>query len=178
MENWYVLKTKPNREFFVCDQLSTRAIETYLPVSHSTALNSSKQPRPYFPSYLFTKVDLQQVSLSSLVYMPGVNYMLMSDGKPTRVEQSIIDSIRSRILLLENSALDSMGQNLARGDMIRITGGVFEGYEAIFDKRLSGGDRVQILIDFLQKQRPVTIERNLIEKQLKGVTHFSQQHAR
>jgi len=166
MENWYVLKTKPNREFVVREQLGSLEIESYLPLWQPAQLvNASKKLRPYFPSYLFAKVDLQHIRLSSLVYLPGVNYVLMCDNRPVRVDQSVIDTISVRIRLLENSVTDAAGKLLVHGDRIRITGGPLEGYDAIFDKRLSAGDRVRILIDFLQKRTPVSIERNLVQKQ-------------
>jgi transcriptional antiterminator RfaH len=166
MEHWYILKTKPNREFVVRAQLGSRDIEAYLPLwKPAYILNSGKKLQPYFPSYLFTRVDLEDVSLSSLVYMPGVNYMLMCDGEPIAVEQVVIDELRERIRLLDHSVTDARGKLLTHGDRIQVTGGVFEGYEAIFDKRLSAGDRVRILIDFMQKRTPVSIERNMIEKQ-------------
>ncbi|MEZ4515906.1 MAG: hypothetical protein R3C44_03375 [Chloroflexota bacterium] len=37
----------------------------------------------------------------------------------------------------------------SEGDPVRIVSGPFEGYEAIFDARLPGTDRVQVLLAFL-----------------------------
>lgn len=169
MESWYVLKTKPSREFVVREQLVARGIESYLPLWKPAQLNNlDKKLKPYFPSYMFAKVDLELVSLSSLKYLPGVNHLLLCDGLPIRVEQSVIDAIVARVSLLENSVTDTIGKVLVHGDKVRITGGVLEGYDAIFDRRLAGGDRVRVLIDFLQKRAALTIERNLVQKQATG----------
>jgi transcriptional antiterminator RfaH len=179
MKSWYVLKTKAHREFFVREQLVGRGIENYLPLWRPAQLNNlDKNLKPYFPSYLFAKVDLEMVSLSSLKYLPGVNHMLLCDGIPVRVEQCVIDAIVDRVSLLENSVTDTTGKLLGHGDKVKITGGVLEGYDAIFDKRLAGGDRVRILIDFLQRRTVLSIERNLIQKQGAGSAFSSPSHPR
>ncbi len=164
MQSWCVLKTKANRELLVHKQLIARDIDSYLPLWHPSQLGAGAALRPYFPTYLFAKVDLEQTSRSSLMYLPGVNYLLMYDDEPVFVEQAVIDGIAARIYALEKCVRDAAGNPLTRGDRVRITGGVFEGYEAIFDQQLSSGDRVRILIDFLQKRAPLTLERTLIQK--------------
>lgn len=174
MESWYALKTKPQREFVVRDQLRTRGIETYLPLWHSTTMREVKHKlAPFFPTYLFANVDLTVTSLSSLVYMPGMNQVVMCDGLPVRVEQTVITAIAEQISKLEDGVRDAAGNRLTYGDRVTITGGVFEGYEAIFDKYLAAGDRVRLLIDFLQKQTPLSIERSLIYK-LQNGSNFSE----
>ncbi len=166
MESWYVLKTKPNYEFVVEHQLVTRGIRCYMPLWQPVEkANLDKKLRPYFPCYLFCHVDWQETSLSSLNYLPGVSYFIMCDDKPIPVDQAVIDNISARVQILENSVTDRAGNLLRRGDRVKITSGVLDGYDAIFDTQLSSGDRVRLLINFLQKQTPLTIERNLIQKQ-------------
>lgn len=165
MHSWYVVRTKPNREFVVREQLVTRGIETFLPVWKPVESNSlDKKLRAYFPCYLFANVDLHETSLSSLVYLPGVNHLIMCDGIPVRVEQSIIDSIAARICALEQSVPDRRGKPLLHGDRVSIAEGAFEGYEAIFDRYVPSSDRVRLLIDFLQRRTPLVIERRMIQK--------------
>jgi transcription antitermination factor NusG len=169
MEHWYTLRTKPNREELVQVQLGARHIESYLPRWQPPYLRNTSQKRhPFFPSYLFARVDLQVVAVSTLAYLPGVSRLLMYDGVPIRVEQAAIDEIRTRIQLMEDITVDAMGRPLRYGDKVLILGGVFAGYEAIFDRRLSSGDRVQILIDFLQTRAPLQIQRNQVQKQMRS----------
>jgi len=47
---------------------------------------------------------------------------------------------------------------LKAGDPIRIQDGPFRGYEAIFDARLPGTERVRVLLEFLGNQRKVAVE--------------------
>jgi transcription antitermination factor NusG len=167
MQCWYALKTKPQRELVVRDQLRTRGIETYLPLWHPTPMHSAKNKlAPFFPTYLFANVDFEETSLSSLAYMPGMHRIVMCDGQPVRVAQTVIAAIDAQIRSLEASIRDTVGNCLVHGDKVKITGGPFEGYDAIFDRYVSAGDRVRLLIDFLQKQSPLTIERTLVQKRL------------
>ena len=45
------------------------------------------------------------------------------------------------------------------GDRVRIRAGAFSGYEALFDTRISGGDRVRVLLQMLN-DRHVPLELN------------------
>jgi transcriptional antiterminator RfaH len=166
MKSWYALKTKPQRELVVYDQLQLRSIETYLPLWHTVPLNSAKQKvEPFFPTYLFANIDFSETSLSSVVYMPGMNQVVSREGEPVRVDPYVINSIATQILALEKIAVDVNGKPLVHGDRVQIIRGAFEGYEAIFDRYLDSTDRVRLLIDFLQKQSPLQLERNWVRKQ-------------
>jgi transcriptional antiterminator RfaH len=46
---------------------------------------------------------------------------------------------------------------LHKGDVVRINYGPFDGYEAIFDSRLPGTERVRVLLEFLS-HRYIPIE--------------------
>ncbi len=49
--------------------------------------------------------------------------------------------------------------DLHKGDVVRINFGPFEGYEAIFDTRLPGTERVRVLLQFLSDRYvPVELE--------------------
>lgn len=51
------------------------------------------------------------------------------------------------------------------GETVRITGGLFAGYEAIFDYQLSGSERVQVLLAFLSNYpQRIKLDINQIEK--------------
>jgi len=47
---------------------------------------------------------------------------------------------------------------LKSGDKVRISSGPFAGYEAIFDARVSGDERVRVLLEFLNNRRRLPIE--------------------
>lgn len=121
--------------------------------------------RPFFPSYLFAHLDLEATGLSAIQYMPGVRRVVLNGDKPARVAASLIDEIQQRLARLQIVILDKKGRPLAHGDRVLITGGPLEGYEAIFDQRLSSGQRVRVLVEFLQRRTPCELALELVKKQ-------------
>jgi transcriptional antiterminator RfaH len=169
MLGWYALNSKPRSEKYVSEILLSRGIETYLPLWRSPkGPGQAGKARPYFPSYLFARADLDAIGISVLQYLPGVRRLVFCGDQPARVEEAAINEIRRRLAELENSVMDSAGRRLSQGDRVLITGGPFQGYDAIFDRRLSSGERVRVLIDFLQKRTPLELESLLIQKRTFG----------
>jgi transcription antitermination factor NusG len=57
---------------------------------------------------------------------------------------------------------------LKKGDKIRISDGPFAGYEAIFDVRIPGSERVRVLIQMLSDRHlPVELRAGQIRKKKK-----------
>ncbi len=163
--NWYAIETKPNNEQLVCAQLSARGLEAYLPLWQPPWHDGrAARPRPFFPSYLFARVELEQVGVSALCYLPGARRLVSCGERPARVADEVIERIRTRLGLLENQVTDARGQELTHGDAVRITAGYLAGFDAVFDSRLPSDQRVRILVDFIQKGTRVEIERENIVK--------------
>ncbi len=166
MLNWYALNTKPCSERSVVEALAVRGIEAYVPLWRRPRRGSrARASVPYFPGYLFAHVDLEAVGLSALQYLPGVRRLVFCGEQPARVPKASIDRIRTRLAELELSATDSMGESLAAGDRVVITGGPLAGLEASFDCRLSSDQRVRLLLDFIQTGAHLDIDRELVRKQ-------------
>jgi transcription antitermination factor NusG len=62
----------------------------------------------------------------------------------------------------------SMLSGLKPGDPIQITTGPLAGYKAVFDARLSGPQRVRVLLDMLGRQVRAEVNFNVIEKKAFG----------
>jgi transcriptional antiterminator RfaH len=57
---------------------------------------------------------------------------------------------------------------LKPGDLVRISSGPFAGYEAIFDARLPGSERVRVLIQMLSDRSvPVELKAGQVERKKK-----------
>ena len=157
MLHWYVIQSKPQKESFLTEQLCLRGIETYYPKIRIKPVNPrSKKVKPYFPGYLFVRVDLEKVGFSTLNWIPGASKLVSYGGEPAFVPDILIQSIRRRIGGSEFSGNDSV-QNLKHGDIVTIQSGPFTGYRAIFDSRLKGNERVRVLLEMLQ-DRQVCVE--------------------
>jgi len=155
---WYVLHSKPRKEEFLLAQLQSHGFEAYCPLVRVTTVNPrARKVRPYFPGYVFLSADLSQASASSLHWMPGAIGFVAFDGTPARVPDELVPSIRQRVDEV-NAAGGELFHELESGAPVRVTEGPFAGYEAIFDARLPGTERVRVLIKLLQQRRQLTVE--------------------
>jgi len=166
---WYALQSKPNKEDALNDQLLNQGIEVFYPRIRVTPINPrARKIRPYFPGYLFIKADLELIGLSALQWMPFSRGMVIFDQEPASVPDYLIEAIRRRV----NQVNETGGEifyGLNRGDEVFIQDGPFAGYEAIFDVRLPGSERVRVLIKLLSdRQIPVEIHAGLIRQKKRG----------
>jgi transcription antitermination factor NusG len=166
---WYVLHSKPRKEDFLLDQLKSHGFEAYCPFLRVTTVNPrARQIRPYFPGYVFLQVDLEHHKASTLQWMPGATGFVSFDGIPARVPDGLIPTLRQRVDAINTSGGELL-HGVMPGDQVRIVGGPFAGYEAIFDARLPGTERVRVLLTLLQQRRqfPVELDAGQIQKSTK-----------
>ena len=152
-ERWYVLHSKPRKEDLLWEQLRIRKVEAFNPRIKVQPVNPrARKIRPYFPGYVFVRVDLQQANWPSLQWMPGATGLVAFGGEPASVPDSLIHGIRNRVEEINTNGGEQL-EGLKQGDPVVIQGGAFDGYEAIFDTRMSGNERVRVLLSLLQTQQ-------------------------
>ncbi len=162
---WYALHVKPHKERPVNDLLEANGFRVYYPSYRIKPVNPrSKKERPFFPGYLFLFVDLDEIGANALQWTEGTHGLVQFGGEPATVSEQLINELQQRLSQL--SIVDaSSAAAIKKGDRVRITDGYFEGYEAIFDARLPGKDRVQVLLTYLRKQpKRLIIDSAHIEK--------------
>jgi transcriptional antiterminator RfaH len=150
---WYALQSKPMKEAFLCEQLRMREIEVFYPCLRVHPVNPrSRKVKAYFPGYVFGRLDLDEMGLSTLQWVPGTVGVVSFDGIPSHVPDNLIHAIRRRVDEINLAG----GENLAGlqlGETVLIQGGPFDGYEAILDARLPGSERVRVLLKLLQSRQ-------------------------
>jgi transcription antitermination factor NusG len=150
---WYALRSKPHKEELLLDQLLIRKVEAYYPRLRVQPVNPrSRRIRPYFPGYLFVNVDLDQVGFSSLAWIPGACRLVSFDGQPAAIPENLVMAIQKKVEAI-NAAGGEKFESLHHGDRISIQSGPFAGYEGLFDVRLSGSDRVRVLLKLIQNRQ-------------------------
>lgn len=158
--NWYALRSKPRKEDTVWEQLNVRGVESFYPRLRVNPVNPrSKKIRPYFPGYLFIRVDLNDLGISTFRWMPHTLGLVSFGGDPAIVPENLVAAIRLRVQEI-NQAGGEVFDGLKSGDPIWIHSGVFAGYEAIFDARIPGKERVRVLLQLLGDPRKVPVELN------------------
>ncbi len=157
-ENWYVLRSKPRKEDVVWRQMRAQEIEVFYPRLRVQPVNPrSKKVKPYFPGYMFVQVDIDKVGLSTFQWMPHAIGIVTVGEEPGIVPDNMIYAIRTRVEEIA-AAGGELFDGLQPGDEIMISDGPFAGYEAIFDTRIAGQERVRVLLQFLNDRRQVAVE--------------------
>jgi transcriptional antiterminator RfaH len=162
---WYALRVKAHKERSVAEYLRTREVELFAPTIRVKPKNPrSAKERPYFPGYLFIHVNLQEEGLQSFSWIPGTRGLVTFGDDPAIVSANLIQELQNRIAQL-NAQGGLKSVDFHKGQRVRIVSGPFEGYEAIFDMRLSGKERVQVLLRFLSNHpQPIQLDVTDIEK--------------
>ncbi len=155
---WYALRSKPRKEEVVWRQARDQGFEVFYPRLRVHTVNPrSRKIRPYFPGYLFVQVDIEASGLSIFQWMPHATGLVTFGGEPATVPDHLISAIRRRLEEID-AAGGEIFDGLKQGDIVTINYGPFEGYEAIFDARIPGSERVRVLLQLLSNQRRVPVE--------------------
>lgn len=159
-DSWYALQSKSNKEDALYEQLLNQGFEVFYPRIRVNPVNPrARKIKPYFPGYMFVRADLIAVGLSTFQWMPFSRGMVLFDQDPAPVPDSLINAIRRRVEHV-NVAGGEIFTSIDKGDEVFIHDGPFAGYEAIFDVRLPGSERVRVLIKLLS-QRHIPLELNV-----------------
>jgi transcriptional antiterminator RfaH len=156
--NWYVIHSHPQREELLFRQICFHGFECLLPELSVKPVNPrSRNKRPYFPGYLFVRIDLALVGDSLFRWMPYSYGLVVFGGEPAVLSDSIVISIKKRLESVNLTGQDKTN-SMKMGDEVEIDSGLLSGYEAIFDTALSGQQRVRVLLKILGQSRKVEVE--------------------
>ena len=151
--DWYLVRTKPGKERWVRDQLGSRLSEVFLPMLRARMPRWGRlamSTAPLFPCYVFARMDLQ-TDYFTVKYLAGVSGLVSAGADPIMVPEGIISEIRARgvddVVEIREDPFDS-------GQPVRVVEGPFRGFEAIFERYLSGAERVAILLSTIEKAGP------------------------
>lgn len=164
--HWYVIQTRPRYEKKVDEQIKAKGIETFLPLILTIRKWSDRKKKitiPMFPGYLFVHANEEerqraiQETIGALRYIFYRNKAaVVSDRELENIQLSLRDPERFKI---ENT-------NVRKGDMVKITGGVFTGMEGVVTE-IRGSYKLTINIIELSMSLNIILNSNevkLLEK--------------
>ena len=158
MQNWKVLFVKPRAEKKVSEYCALYNIPFYLPLRENTRVIQRRRVTtllPVFPGYVFAK------------FSPGQRLLLLQTNllvrilEPMQPRRMLRDLIMVRRALRADPALKP-AKHLAKGQLVRIVSGPFQGVEGRVD-RLSGTLKVVLNIDMIGRAVAVTAETDQVE---------------
>ena len=145
MLRWYLVRTKSGKEGSVRAQLRQCLPEVFLPTLKVRVRRwDHLVPTvvPLFPCYMFAMFNLE-CDLQRVSYTAGVRQVVRVGGEPVIVPLSIMKQLKERCAL---GPVELASKALRKGDPVMIADGPFCGFEAVFDRYLSGPRRVAILL--------------------------------
>lgn len=165
---WYAVHSHPHKEDALYRQAQMQGFEVFYPCVKVNPVNPrARKLRPYFPGYLFLHADLDQTGLSVFQWMPYSSGLIVFGGEPAPVPDALIAAIRRRVAEIGAAGGETL-DGMKSGDAVYIHDGPFAGYEAIFDLRLPGSERVRVLLKMLNERAvPVELRAGQIERKAK-----------
>ncbi len=160
MKYWYVLNTKPKKEFQVEKIFKEAGFRIYNPkYIHEQVI------KPFFPCYEFIYFEFP-AQYRLVRYTRGVKKVVGNSEGPISISSELIQNIKVREVngLIE---LEKYGESPKINDEIEIMEGPFKGFRGIFQKELSDKDRVMILLNYVSYQGQMIIEKKKLKKVLK-----------
>ena len=146
---WHLVNTNGHAERLAKMHLERQGFAVYLPM-RPVAKKAAQHAAPFFPRYLFVQVDLGAPRWDRIRTTIGVQSFVRVTGGIARVPESFITRLRAReqfgLIVLEDAQVDLPKCDLVAGEPVRVTGGQFEGVDAVFDRRCSDARRVAILL--------------------------------
>jgi transcription elongation factor/antiterminator RfaH len=158
---WYAVHAQPNREFRAKNQLENQAFEVFLPVRLKTVRHARRLTNlvaPFFPRYLFIRLDLAQHRWRSVNGTFGVSSLVMQGEMPRPVPRGVVEAM---IASVDAKGLLCLEQNLTVGARVRLAAGPFAEKLGILD-RLDDSGRVRVLLEIMGGTVPVQIERKFV----------------
>jgi transcriptional antiterminator RfaH len=146
--SWYLVRTKQHKESLVRQVLSTRGLDIFLPLLRTTRNHWGRIEEtiePLFPTYIFAFFDLE-AQYFAVQWTPGVVGLVRAGDEPSEVDPRIIDQIKSRT---SKGVLTLVPKKLQRGEPVNLADGPLRGLVAVFERYLSGRERVALLLELV-----------------------------
>jgi len=154
---WFCLRSQPKHEHIAAGHLrQMEGVDVFNPrIRYPRPTRNGKVvvTEAMFPNYLFAKFDWR-TSLARVHYAPGVGGVVHFGTKWPTVPEQAIAEIRA---LLGQEGIHIIRDAPEPGDEITISGGVFNGLQAMVSQVMPGKERVMVLMDFLGRQTTVEI---------------------
>jgi transcriptional antiterminator RfaH len=160
---WYVVRTKPNREEIARCHLELQRFKVYLPqtikiIKH--ARKTQRVKRPLFPGYLFLHLTNSEEKWTTIGSTIGTIGPLRFNTHYPTVPSQVIELLKAKEAC--KGYIESMGKKFDRGQKIMISEGEWQGLTGVF-QTIKGSDRSIILLNLLKRQVKTDIHINSIE---------------
>jgi transcriptional antiterminator RfaH len=145
---WHLLRTKAGEERRARDQVSRLTADVLLPLARVRVRRWGRMTESVaalFPSYMFALFDVQR-EYSRLRYTRGVREIVRFGEETAVVPRWIIDELKHRCA---GGPVELPACRLIAGQRVIVIDGPFRQFEGIFERHLSGPERVAVLLSVM-----------------------------
>ncbi|MBF0439582.1 MAG: transcription/translation regulatory transformer protein RfaH [Magnetococcales bacterium] len=149
MEKWYAIHTKPRQEQLAANNLANQNFRCFFPKIHVWRMRRAKRllvEEPFFTSYIFLHVDLDQVNTAPIRSTLGVTGFVRFGTYIPPIHDELIDGLIA--MADDQGILTQEAPIFTPGQVVLIDEGPLTGYKAIF-QAANGNERAMLLIDML-----------------------------
>ena len=167
MQKWYAVMAKPRQERSSTTFLGQAGIETYYPEFDECVTVKGRRcvrRSGLFPRYFFARFDYDN-QYRTVSYCRGVRRIVRFGQTLAEVEPGLLDDIRRGLNRQDTIPIP----RLTHGEVVRINHGPLAGVEGVFDYKLSGKDRVVVLLRALSYQSRAVLNFSDIERYSEAV---------
>ena len=161
-KRWYAVQSQPRREALALVHLKRQGFEGFCPMRPRWRRSGRKRVStlaPFFPGYLFVRLDLGQERWRSINGTIGVIRLVAfgSPGRPAPLPTGFVERLG------ELSGEDGLegGDELRAGDQVRVIGGPFDDLCGVLESA-GEAERVTILLSLLGQETRVSLRRGLL----------------
>ncbi len=146
--NWYLIYTKPKEEDRVEKNLCEGNLSCYFPKLKRKAFlgrNRVTVTEPLFPRYVFVETDIEE-NYWKIKYTRGVISFVEFGHGPATIDERIIRRIKGN----EKDGFVTPPRNgrmLKKNDRVTVKRGVLKDLDAVFERYMSEGERVMLLLN-------------------------------
>ena|ERR1043166_9746817 len=162
--HWYAVRTKPKEEDRADFNLRAHRVETFAPKLRELRTTEYGGPRytikHLFPPYIFAYFSLE-TQLHNVNYTRGVQKVVSFGGTPVSINDEVINLIKDKV---DEDGFVCLHEELKPGDMVRINAGPLQSLVGVFQRKLSDKQRVEILLNAINYQSHLLIDREMVDK--------------
>lgn len=158
-EHWFAVMTKPRHEKAAAQELQSKGIKCYLPVTTEVRRWSDRKKLvqlPLFSCYLFVKIVPAAVNQVAVLRVQGVLQFVGSAPRGTAIPENEIDNIRTMLLAAATNEVAITRWGVLRlGTRVRVRGGALDGIEG---RLTECGRRLVMSVDAIQRSLSITLQ--------------------
>jgi transcriptional antiterminator RfaH len=158
---WHLLRTKAGEERRARDQVRRLTTEVLLPLVRVRVRRWERMTESVaalFPGYMFAQFNLER-DYSQLRYTRGVRQIVCFGEEAAVVPQWIIDELKVRCA---HGPVELATRRLVAGERVIVIDGPFRQFEGIFERHLSGPERVAILLSVMGAGRRAVLPASMV----------------